>query len=472
MNPMRTDETRHGLSTLSRLRITAMVSILSLWVLILVLWVIWMSKGLRPIADDYSRGAGLTDGPITAVVNLWNSWAGDLATNLVNVVIVGIPLQYLPWSFGSSIAFLASGVMVSIVLLFVINSQTGTNKKLTIPKRLILLPLALVAWWSYWWVNKEFNPNDSFYESTTTSITFWQNVNATYVFIPSIGIFLWLVIERIRKKHPNNLQVLPLYFLVGFVIGMSGIVFAVSFMIFVTLMLIASWLDSRSPRAPQILIWASFITTVFLAALASHFSPGSQNRTTFLPKISLDNETILQLLHTVFPSLSDWLKSLVNPGMAISVIIIVIFATLLTLQGHSFDDQNLRQIGLGLIGFSLILFLVNGFSEVFAYAAFWHRIQGSTILWIGIVSLGVSFALRISKSQIKPSVLVFSGVVVSIVSTVAVLQMTLEISARSSLWESGPAPTTYIADIEDENGWQRVNWLILRNQIGGPDRGL
>jgi hypothetical protein len=214
---------------------------------------------------------------------------------------------------------------------------------------------------------------------------------------------------------------------------------------------------------------------VILSSFVSYSSPGSQNRATNFPDISLNKNTFLQLLQTGFPSLSDWWKALANPGMLMSFALFLILAALLVLRGYGSNSQNIRKIAFGLIAFSLVQSLMNGMSEVFSYQAYWHRIQISTTLWLGVVALGFSLAPILLKIQIKTSYLFFASLFLTVVSTTAILQMSAEINSRYLRWEVGPAPTTYISDIENEvdrQGWQRISWLELRDQRGGPSRGL
>jgi hypothetical protein len=445
------------------------------WGFVLAGYVAWGSRLLRPMADDYTHGAALSAGPIAAMSNWWNTWAGDMAAIFVNVMIVGWPLQVLPWSFGSSIAFLACGLMVSITLLLILRIQVLKEIKSNRFRVLFLLPVFIVIWLSHWWVNIAFNSSDPFFGSTGTAITLWQNVNATYVFIPAVNVFFWILIERLRKKHWKQLWLIIPYVLVGIFVGMSGAVFAVSVLIFLTLMILGSLFDSRKFEAHQFTLWVTFMGAVILSSFVSYSSPGSQNRATNFPDISLNKNTFLQLLQTGFPSLSDWWKALANPGMLMSFALFLILAALLVLRGYGSNSQNIRKIAFGLIAFSLVQSLMNGMSEVFSYQAYWHRIQISTTLWLGVVALGFSLAPILLKIQIKTSYLFFASLFLTVVSTTAILQMSAEINSRYLRWEVGPAPTTYISDIENEvdrQGWQRISWLELRDQRGGPSRGL
>ena len=442
------------------------------WAMLLIAYVTWVSRGLRPMADDYSHGVALHVGPFAAMLNWWNSWSGDMSSILANVLLVGWPLQTLPWSFGSSIPFLLSGLMVAVTLILILRVNSGLGRKLKAVQLMYVLPVVLITWWSFWWVNKIMAPGDSFFESTATAVTLWQNVNVTYVFIPALNISLWLTIEKFRRRNQHVWWLAFSYILVGAFIGMSGVVFATSFVLFQMMVVIGIWINNGQFQTRTLVLWAIASIAVIVSALGSYFSPGSQLRSTVLPDVSINQVTTLKLMQTLAPALSDWWRSLASPGMLISVLTFLMISTVLAWSKYSIRSRDLRQLGLGLIIFSIVITLINGFSEVFSYPAYWHRIQGTLVLWLGISAITLSFGKEIAGTLSRLASLALICLLVSIVCTAAIFQMTVEISSRYRLWEAGPAPTTYISDIEDEDGWQRAAWIELRSQRGGPDRGL
>jgi hypothetical protein len=120
----------------------------------------------------------------------------------------------------------------------------------------------------------------------------------------------------------------------------------------------------------------------------------------------------------------------------------------------------------------VVLSIVVGYSQVFAYVAYWHRIGVQVILWMGMVLLSFSSCLQMIKLRPKLSQISFVFMVLMMVNTLAVFRMQGEISERYSRWQVGPAPTTHVTDIEHINGWQRACYLKIKDQRGGPDRGL
>jgi len=84
---------------------------------VLVLLVLWQSRALRPIQDDYDMALYALEGPIGGTYLRWSDWSGDVWTNLINVVFVGLPLVHLPLWAGSLVPFaLTAGTAVLLVL--------------------------------------------------------------------------------------------------------------------------------------------------------------------------------------------------------------------------------------------------------------------------------------------------------------------------------------------------------------------
>ena len=96
------------------------------------LGVVWFSRFLRPSADDYCAGAVAQLGVFGAPLALWNTWAGFLFRNLIENILMGLPLLYLPWSFASSISFLISAIGLGLVVYFLLSfdAQDQFQKKL------------------------------------------------------------------------------------------------------------------------------------------------------------------------------------------------------------------------------------------------------------------------------------------------------------------------------------------------------
>lgn len=442
------------------------------WACSLALFVLWSSRHLRPAADDYSFGQTAERGPLAAMGIWWNVWSGDMSSIFANVVLVGWPLQALPWSLGSSIPFIASGLMVAILLTSIVRASVVGRFSNSIFRVFTTIPFFLLAWWSFRWINRILNPDNLQFEAEASATTFWQNVNTGYVFMQSLIIWLLFVIYVRSKKYEDSKWNFAIFFLAGVLVGFSGAVIVVSILIYLMLLPIGAWLDGKRLTTRNLSLWSTFILAMASSAVVSNSSPGSQRRSTFLPDVEVNPDTISILMQTVIPSLMDWWKALFNQGMLATIVMVLVIAIMLVWCGYEFKSEFLQKIAMRVIVFSLISSIVVGFSEVFSYVAYWHRIGVHLILWIGVVLLAVSHSSHLTKLRPNLSQIVFVSTLVMTLSTMAVFRMSGEISERYERWQVGPAPMTHVTDIEDINGWQRACYLKIIMQRGGPDRGL
>lgn len=441
------------------------------WSCSLIVFVLWSSRQLRPAADDYSIGSSTQSGPLAATLMYWNLWSGDVSSIFANVVLVGWPLQELPWSLGSSLPFIANGLMVAILLTTIVRASVVGMHSRSLFRMVSTIPFFLLAWWSFFWINRILNPENLQFHAEANATTFWQSVNITYVFVPSLIMWLIYKIYARSKKNQDSKWNYVIFFISGVFIGLSTPVIVTATLIYLMLQPISVWLDGRPLIDRNFSLWSTFVFTMVPSAVISNLSPGTQRRLTFLPDVELNRETILLLPPSIIPSLLDWWKTLFNQGMFATIVLVLAVAIMLEWRGFEFNSKFLREIANRIIIFSLIASIVVGVSEVFTYVAYWHRIFVHVSLWIGLVLLTFSYNSYLTRLRPQLSQIVFVSVLVMSFFTVAVFRMSGEISKRYEMWQVGPAPVEYVSDIEDTNGWQRDCYLKLVMQRGGPDRG-
>ena len=446
--------------------------IVLVWAYLLTISVLWSSRQLRPAADDYSFGQTAERGPIAAIGIWWNVWSGDVSSIFANVLLVGWPLQALPWSLGSSIAFFASGLMVCTSLVLIVRGSIFGIAKSSVWSIVPVIPFFLVNWWSFWWVNRILNPDNKLFEAQTSAITFWQNVNTSYVFLYSFILLLLFKLDLISQKQNYTKWSFFLFLFSGILVGFGSAVIAASVLVFVLLLPINSWLDGKGLIRGNVFSWGLFTIAMVTAALISSSSPGSQRRQSYLREFTIDEDTVSLMAKTMIPSLVDWWKALFNQGMLLSVVMALLIAIILTWQGYEFRTIDLQRIAFHITVFSVILSIIVGYSQVFSYPAWWHRIGVQVMLWLGMVIFSFSSCLRLIKLHPKLSQLTFVIVILMMINTMAVFRMQGEISERYSKWQIGPAPISLITDIEHVNGWQRACYQQIKDERGGPDRGL
>jgi hypothetical protein len=130
----------------------------------------------------------------------------------------------------------------------------------------------------------------------------------------------------------------------------------------------------------------------------------------------------------------------------------------------------------GLI-FGVIYFIAISFSELFAYAAFWHLVPFKTFLFFYFILCGVYLGIRV-KNRAHDSTnhvsrlskhLLFCAIAISIGS---LFHESSIIVGRAEIWPLGPAALPGISDIYPEDGWVDICWQDLRRLRNFDDRNM
>lgn len=58
-----------------------------------------LAMSIRPIADDYCTGAGVSQGFWRYIYEISQTWSGDFSQIVIHAVLVGLPLANLPVNF-------------------------------------------------------------------------------------------------------------------------------------------------------------------------------------------------------------------------------------------------------------------------------------------------------------------------------------------------------------------------------------
>ena len=441
------------------------------WAYSLILFVLWSSRNLRPIADDYCIATSVQNGPLAAMGFWWRGWSGDMSTMFANVVLVGWPLQELKWSLGSSLPFIASCLMVTIFLTTIVRASVIGKFSNSTFRTFSTIPFFLLSWWTFWWINKIQNPESVQFVATANATTLWQNVNTSYVFISSLIMLLLYVIYVRSKKYEGSKWNFAFFSLSGIFVGFSGAVLSAAILTYFMLLPIGTWLDGKRITTRNLSLWITFNLAMVTSAVLSYFSPGTRYRATFFPNApEINLEIISAFRPTIIPSLLDWWRVLFSQGMFATIVMVLVIAIIQVWRGYEFENKFLQKIAVRVIVFSLILSVVVGFSELFTQEAYYHRIPVYLALWIGVMLLAVSCSSHLTRLSPNLSQIVFVSALGMAISTLAVFTMTDEISKRYEMWQDGPAPVAHIKDIEEDPGWQRDCYLALIMQRSGPAR--
>jgi len=406
---------------------------------------IQVSRSMRPIADDYTIGVNAKNGLIDGLITWWQGWSGDLTAMFFNTLLVGIPLQTLPWSFASAVPFLASSFLVAAALTWMVTSGNAVNDspgwKSTV---FALYPIFLVMWWGFWWLGTLTTDVDENLNPYPRGIAFWQNLNAGYVFTTVALIWLWLWILMKGRRHPGFSTVLTaIYLVLGVASGMASPVFAASSGILILMILFGSWLMGNLPSKVQTGRWLATWIGILIGGVISHSSPGSQIRATLLPSPAIDRDLVFRLITLTPEGIVDFWACLTDVGAFALAAVIGGVAYILCYLGVKFNAKLLFIYSIGLLTFALIMAIVSQLAVPFSYDAWWHLTPIKTIIWLGVGTFSVSLATYIHTSRSQPiflTVAVFMAFAGLMLAGASVVKMNSEVLLRLEAWNKGPAP--------------------------------
>lgn len=442
--------------------------------------VVWTSRNLRPIADDYSLGVNAVGGLFHSLVLWWQTWSGDLTGMFFNIVFVGVPLQVLPWTMASAVPFLFSVILVSAFVLWLLSRdmklQGSTFSKFHF---LIALPVVMVMWWAFWWIGTVTTDTDQNVNLLPRGLTFWQNLNAGYVITMVALIWLWLALERARSKFfPTFL--FGLYLALGFFTGMAGPVFAISSLLFIFILIAAMWISNNAFLQRQVGRWGVAVLGLLTGFFVARFSPGNQIRSELLMSPDFNADLGIQIVMAIPQGFMDWWDSIAEIGTISTALFVASISYAIGLMKVTLNTGYLARYGLAFIVFALVLAVMNRISELFAYPAWWHLIPIKMTVWLSVIcfaaAIGMLAAQHVPKGRsflLLTSLFISSTLMVLIGASI--LQMTVEVNSRVSTWNMGPAPLPGIGDIEDPDGWISIAWRSLNEQrnekaLGTPIR--
>lgn len=436
---------------------------------------IWTARQLRPIADDYGHGVVADAGLLHFVQSLWRSWSGDLTSVFSVGVFVGIPVSNFPWALASSTSFVFGTLVMAFTGLWIwspaISSRSG---RLVRGKAIFGLVTLLTTWWAYWWLSVPEIPVESDDFALALAVTHWQTVVAGYV-IP-IGLVTWALLWLESTTTTSSWKTKPLFLTVGLLAGFNGPVFASSTIASILLLITALLFRRTAPAAARAANLMLGLLGAVVGALASYFSPGSQNRSALLQAQKPDGSLLYRVLTEAVPrGVEDWLAAVWSLSALVVVLATGGVAWLISNAVAKKHARGLFKTGFGLLGFSLLSFLASRASELFAYEAFWHLVGPRTTVWLGLTSIGIGTGVLLAS--VNASSLFSLPIRVAILGALyflagAIDTMVVTIIDRSEQWDVGPAPVYDTSDIEDPAGWVLPNWLELRQLRDAPPRDL
>lgn len=434
------------------------------------------TTSIRPSADDYCAASGvLQSGIIGSAWSSYQSWSGDVLLILLNNVLVGAPLAYLPLWFSAVVPQVLSIVLFGAVIAKSIE-HCGRRRWL------VAASFAPVSWVGFWWLQSSWSVVEV-YPEHQHMVTSWQTVSVSYVIAPLIAILFTLVVVD-RLFYPKQAQD-EFFFskrvwlsLFSLIIGLMGLTLSLTWLVLIlTLSLMQRLQFLVTPRDVPILRLA--IPPWFLSFGISWWSPGLQQRRDFLEALesapvqgwSVDTVVNWWLL----PTIRSWLTSAVSPSFLFALTIGFLVASGFVLQvgpGRSSFQKKSGLIGVLLLALSLISAALARLGQASTYEAQWHFIPSRTFLLVSAIYFGVCAGVGISGKIGKANSNAWWALALLVVTVLAVIpsqdSRKESIQNRLSLWIEGPArASASIGDIEGD--WINACWNDVQ-LLSGKER--
>jgi len=440
---------------------------------VILIFSLVLAMSIRPIADDYCTGAGVSQGFWNYIYEIPQTWSGDFSQIVIHAVLVGLPLANFPVNF---LGF--STLVLSIYLLLAVSERIAfyllKNKK-QMSKRNKFFAAALISLlWNIYWALPASLDFGFYYDAfgmsdkSFSAVFGWPTVIVQYLIIPLMAaLFFLLWSQSVRKNY-------VLIFLIGLFVGNAGYAIALSlFLTFFTLQLIRK---CRIDLINFLIVEISICVGVFASLLA----PGSRSRTEALHAQHTGGD-LEALPRWLFVTGLEFSASILSVGNILILFYSFFFFVLLkpNIQDHV-DSTKLNSLLTRLLVFLLFSYFVVSLSEFLVYEAFWHLITYRAVLFFFWTLLGLKLASRFfAKQELQGSraervLLARSSIIVVLVSFV--LAITVSWKANSSLierginWQTSPAPLPGISDIDPRGGWVDLCWQRLKVEGDLPER--
>lgn len=439
---------------------------------VVLAYVAWMARLLRPIADDYCFGSVSGRGFGGSIWFWWMQWSGELVGVVTNTVLVGLPLAHLPWWAASSTALIAAAgavLLLALTLFSVLSSNSCSSAKLrTIGYVTLAVLVVPLSWWSFWWVpavlDSEGPSGDV--SALAGALTHWQNLNGGYVVVTALGFMTYVgVIWGLRPR--GSLGFAASVF-VGLVTGLSGALYVASAFVTLSIIWTLLWLVVHRIRRYVWVMHGGFLLGAIGGFILWASSPGGRLRAAAQ---SVGLPPIRELWQWTFPAgLANWFEFVWNPGGAVALLLVATTCALLVRAGWSVQSDRALALAGGLLCWSLVYSILSRVVESGVYQAYWHRIPTGIAVFAAELCLAVAFGNWVARSSRLLMVGAAAVLLVSApMSVLAIGWMTASMQSRVVAWDAGPAPLPRLADIEDGSGWVKC-WADLGKFRDIPDR--
>jgi hypothetical protein len=435
-------------------RMIASASVVS-W--LLVLWVFNASRYLRPVADDYCIGVRGELGPIGGFLRDFQSYSGFATPSFLTNLLVGVPLAYGDLWIASSLTFVAASLGISLLALSAFAATGGfpRNVRLTLIYMALLVPIPIVAWWTFLWFPLE-SLTESPMDNLAIGLTHWQNLNSAYVLPTALILSAGLLLLR-PSIFRNWLVTLASAFL-GLITGLMGPTFGMAAVLFILLLVGWGAFQSEKMKRRYLIDIGVTLLTVLLGLLIAYLSPGTQARASYYDagEVTFSPNSIVGWVMAILPeNILMFGELLLHWG---TLVVFMLFLGLGFFAGKRISalrTATFLPISIGLTVFGISLTSATIVTDTFAYGAYWHSSSIAVVAFAACASFGFwAGGVLVSQERNSVNLVASFALLVGLVSGVgSSLDLSTSIVEREKVWANGPASITGI--IED----REVEWI-------------
>lgn len=441
--------------------------------LILIAWVAFNARLLRPGADDYCLAADAGPGVLAGIADWFTTQSSYLTSVASGIALVGWPLLHLPFSIASALPFLLTAAVVGLSALTVVGYTASWRPRLW--QAALGTAVLMLGWLTFIWMPTAMGMRDTS-GLIGYMITNWQTVNSGYVIVAAalIGVstIAWL------KSDSSNVWIW-MFLPIGIVGGLGGIALAATLFLLSVSVIIYNAAIVRpmpSPSSGRGLVVSLLGAGALIGGAVGQLSPGTRARAaTLSTDLSLNPTRIGELINnSAISGFREWLGIYLNPGSVTVTVMTAVVVSALVRAGTIRRPRRTLGVALAASWVSLISVMTSRLTEQFAYGAPWHFLTARVFGFIGLIAIGCwmsGWVAQIKSSLIHPVTLMISFIGLVLI-TGTTLTMTIGIAQRATVWEVGPAPIPNIVnDIGPVDGMETACWNRLGNFRELPARG-
>ena len=423
-----------------------------------------IATNLRPVADDYCLAGIANLGPIDYFTYWYTSFIADVSTLTGNYLFIALPAVFLPYGIGTSITFFACLIFLSVVITKFLNVKTTTKRQKLLSFSLIFY-FVYLSWIAYWFVLGRGNSGDEISRGTVGDMVFfgsimnWQAANVNYVILPCIAL---LIYSKMFTKTFSSWN--PLFVaLLGFVIGGSFYVLSTVFILLIMMQIFFSYFKYKDLTIKGFRNEIIVLISALVSLASSYFSPGAQTR-----RLNYAQDvSFVSIPKTSIDAIFTWFSTLYFPAILVTFLLGAALFRMFTALGINQFELDVTKFVVTPFILSLLAFVVNKVSELFAYKAWWHELSSRTFLYIAALTFGVyCMQLLVTRFALEFSLLeLVIGASAIFIALYSVKQSGDVITERKVRWENGPAQVTLNMDPFDrETAWVNDCWLQLEEK--------